>query len=114
MCGTVCQPAISNHALNARRPTGRRSVTERSVMTIPTYLPYYVLFGSIAVIVAVLLGVRNALANSDWPEKDRIAAFRWSVVVLVGWFLFALALGFAGAYQAGAERVPTIQYGITI
>jgi hypothetical protein len=83
-------------------------------MTIPTYLPYYVLFGSIAVIVAILVGVRNALANSDWPEPNRIAVFRWSAAVLVGWFLFSLALGLAGAYQAGAERIPTIQYGIAV
>ena len=62
-------------------------------MTIPTYLPYYVLFGSIAVIVAILVGVRNALANSDWPEPNRIAVFRWSAAVLVGWFLFSSRLG---------------------
>jgi hypothetical protein len=83
-------------------------------MTIPTYLPYYVLIGSVAVTVAILFGLRSALANSDWPEPDRTVAFRWSAAVLIGWFLFSVALGLAGAYQADAERIPTIQYGIAI
>jgi hypothetical protein len=83
-------------------------------MTIPTYLPYYVLIGSIVVITTILFGLRNALANSDWPQPGRTKTIRWSTVVLIGWFLFSLALGLAGAYQAGAERIPTIQYGIAI
>ena len=83
-------------------------------MTIPTYLPYYVLIGSVAVTVAILFGLRSALANSDWPEPDRTVAFRWPAAVLIGWFLFSVALGLAGAYEADAERIPTIQYGIAI
>lgn len=83
-------------------------------MTIPTYLPYYVLIGSIAVIVTILFGLRNALSNSDWPEPDRTVAFRWSAAVLIGWFLLSIALGLAGTYEAGAKRIPTIQYGIAI
>ena len=83
-------------------------------MTIPTYLPYYVLVGSVAIIVTILFGLRTALANADWPERDRTAAFRWSAAVLIGWFLLAVALALAGAYEAGAERIPTIQYGIAI
>ena len=83
-------------------------------MTIPIYLPYYVLIGSVAIIAAILFGLRNALANSDWSEQDRTVAFRWSAAVLIGWFLLAIALGLAGAYQAGPERIPTIQYGIAI
>ena len=82
-------------------------------MTIPTYLPYFVLIGSIVVITTILFGLRNALANSDWPEPNRTKTIRWSIV-LIGWFLFSLALGLAGTYQAGAERIPTIQYGIAI
>jgi hypothetical protein len=83
-------------------------------MTIPTYLPYYVLIGSIVVIVTTLFGLRKALANSDWPETDRTVAFRWSAAVLIGWFLLSLALALMGAYEGGAERIPTIQYGIAI
>ena len=83
-------------------------------MTIPTYLPYHVLIGSVAIIVAILFGLRNALANSGWSEQDRTVAFRWSATVLIGWFLLAIALALGGAYQAGPERIPTIQYGIAL
>jgi hypothetical protein len=83
-------------------------------MTIPTYLPYVVMFGAIGAITAILFGLRNALANAGWSKHDRIAAFRISAVILISWFLVALALGLAGAYKAAPDRVPTIQYGIFI
>lgn len=83
-------------------------------MTIPTYLPYYVLVTSLAIIVTVLFGLRNALTNSGWPEHDRAVAFRWSAAVLIGWFLLALALGLGGAFRAAPDRIPTAQYGIFI
>jgi hypothetical protein len=83
-------------------------------MTVPTYLPYYVLVTSLAIIVTILFGLRNALTNSGWPEHDRAVAFRWSAVVLIGWFLLALALGLGGAFRAAPDRIPTAQYGIFI
>jgi len=83
-------------------------------MTIPTYLPYVVMFGAIGAITAILFGVRNALANAGWSKRDRAAAFRITAVILISWFLVALALGLAGAYKAAPDRVPTIQYGIFI
>ena len=58
-------------------------------MTVATYLPFYVLIGSIAIIGTILLGLRNALTNSAWPEHDRIVAFRSSAIVLIGWFLLS-------------------------
>lgn len=36
-------------------------------MTVPVYLPYYVLAGSAAMPAAILAGVRQALARADWP-----------------------------------------------
>ena len=44
-------------------------------MTIPTYLPYYVLIGAIAIIGTILFGLRNALAPAAWPKHDRALAF---------------------------------------
>jgi hypothetical protein len=41
----------------------------------------------------------------------RAAAFRSSSVIFTSWFLFAIALGVAGAYKAAPDRIPTIQYG---
>jgi hypothetical protein len=83
-------------------------------MTMPTYLPYYVLIGAIAVIATILFGLRNALAKAAWSKHERAAAFRFSAVILIGWFLLAFVLGLAGAYQAAPDRIPTIQYGIFI
>ena len=40
-------------------------------MTIPTYLPYYVLIGTIAIIATILFGLRNALAKAAWSKHER-------------------------------------------
>ena len=40
-------------------------------MTIPTYLPYFVLAGTAGILVAVLYGLNRALAKADWPAHDR-------------------------------------------
>ena len=83
-------------------------------MTIPTYLPYYVLIGTIATIATILFGLRTALANAVWPKQDRAVAFASASIVLIGWFLLALALGLAGTYRPAPDAIPTIQYGIFI
>src|SRR6516164_5546343 len=83
-------------------------------MTIPTYLPYFVLVTASAIIATILVGLRNALAQAAWPKHDRASAFRIFAVILISWFLLALALGLAGAYEAAPNRLPTIQYGIFI
>jgi hypothetical protein len=83
-------------------------------MAIPTYLPYFVLVSASAVIAAILFGLRNALVQAPWPQHERAVAFRISAVILVAWFLLALALGLAGAYKAAPDRIPTIQYDIFI
>jgi hypothetical protein len=36
-------------------------------MTIPTYLPYFVLTGTAATLIAILYGLNRALADADWP-----------------------------------------------
>ena len=60
-------------------------IKEKAAMTIPTYLPYYVLIGAIAIIATILFGLRNALAKAAWPKYDRALAFRFSAVILIGW-----------------------------
>lgn len=83
-------------------------------MPVPTYLPFYVLIGSVAIILAILFGLRKALADAAWPEYDRNGALRSAAVILIGWFLLATILGIAGAYRAAPDRIPTLQYGIFI
>ena len=81
-------------------------------MSVPTYLPYYVLAGTAAIIVTLLYGLNEALAKADWPTQDRARVMRWSAVILLGWFTAAVALGAGGAYRVDQEAIPTIQYGI--
>lgn len=81
-------------------------------MTVPVYLPYYVLAGSVAIVAVILLGLRRALIMAGWSSHDRRRAARISAVVLIGWFGAAIALGWLGVYRGVADRIPTIQYGI--
>ena len=83
-------------------------------MTIPAYLPYYVLLGSAGIIATLLYGLSRALAKADWTPVERARAVRLSGVVLIGWFVAATGLALAGVYQAAADRIPVIQFGIAV
>lgn len=81
-------------------------------MTIPTYLPYYVLTGSVGIIAAILFGLHNGLVKADWPVHSRRPVVRTTAFVIIGWFALAVMLAVLGAYHAESDRIPTIQYGI--
>ena len=67
-------------------------------MSVPAYVPYYIYVGAAAIIAAVLLGLRRALAEAKWPEHDRTQTVRTAAIILIGWFAFAVTLGALGAY----------------
>lgn len=83
-------------------------------MTVPAYLPYYVLGGSIAMVIVSLVGTHRALQRANWEEGERRRGFRVVSIILVGWFLLATALVWLEAYRATSDRFPTIQYGLFI
>ena len=83
-------------------------------MTIPTYLPYFVLTGTAATLIAILYGLNRALANADWPSPDRRRTLIVSAVILIGWLAAAIVLAALGVYHVNASEVPTIQYGIVL
>ena len=83
-------------------------------MTVPVYLTYYVLAGSVAIVAAILLGIHRALIMAGWSSHDRRRADRISAVVLIGWFGAAIVLGSVGVYRGVADRIPTIQYGLLV
>lgn len=83
-------------------------------MTVPAYLPYYVLAGSAAMTAAIVAGVHQALARANWPTPGRHRVTRVATLVLTGWLGAAIALGFLGVYRAASDRLPTIQYGILV
>jgi hypothetical protein len=81
-------------------------------MTVPAYLTIYVLARSAAVILTILFGLRAALAQAEWPARDRIVVVWTAALILVGWFALAALLGAAGAFHANAGQLPSIQYGL--
>ena len=83
-------------------------------MSISTYLPFTVLAGCIATIVAVVVGVSRAVKRSDWSEHQRQRTVQAAAAVLSGWFVLAVALALAGVYSGATSRIPTIQFGIAI
>jgi hypothetical protein len=83
-------------------------------MTIPTYLPYYVLTGSVGIIASILFGLHNGLVKADWPTHNRTSVVQTTAIVLIGWFSVATALAVLGAYHAESDRIPTLQYGILV
>lgn len=83
-------------------------------MSVPAFLPYYVLGGAIAVIVAIIVATNRALVRANWDEAERVRTMRVLSIVLVGWFLISIALAWFGVYRGEADRLPTIQFGIFV
>lgn len=79
-----------------------------------SFLTFYVLGGSVAMMAAVLVGVRAALKLSGWLEAEQSRAMRTVAGVLIGWFAVAAALSWYGAFEGTLERAPTLQYGLFI
>ncbi len=80
----------------------------------PDYLPAYVLSGSVAIVVSVLLGVHRGLKGAGWPDRDRRRAVGSMAALLIAWFFAALVPSWLGFYRGTPSRIPTIQYGILI
>lgn len=83
-------------------------------MTVPAYLPYYVLIGSIGIIAAVLFGLNQALVRANWQISERRRAIRTTAAVLIGWFALAVVLASLGVYRGASDRLPTIPFGILL
>jgi hypothetical protein len=83
-------------------------------MTVPAYLPYFVIAGATGTIAAILLGLRRALEDANWSERDRAITFRSAAVIIALWFALSLALALAGFYRGSVTNLPTIQYGIFV
>ena len=83
-------------------------------MTIPTYLPAYVLTSTIAVIVTLVFGLRAALISAGWAAPQRAVAVGTAAAILIGWFALAALLGAGGTFHAAAGQLPSIQYGVFV
>jgi hypothetical protein len=83
-------------------------------MTIPNYLPYFIAAGAVAVLITILYGLNQALADAHWSTADRRQTLRVSAVILLGWLTAAITLGAMGIYHVASGDRPTIQYGILL
>ncbi len=83
-------------------------------MTIPTFLPYFVLSGTAAMLVAVLYGLNRALAAAAWTAQDRSRAVVASAAILMSWLALSIALAASGVYHVTATGIPTLQYGLLL
>ena len=83
-------------------------------MTIPAYLPAYVLVGTAAIFVAMLFGLNRALIIAAWPHDRRRRVVAATAAVLLLWLAGAVALALSGVFQASAAERPTIQYAIAL
>jgi hypothetical protein len=83
-------------------------------MDIPTDLPFTVVAGCVATIVALVAGISQALKRSNWNENRRRRSVQTAASVLAGWFVLAVALAVIGVYRGAPGGIPTIEFGIAI
>jgi hypothetical protein len=83
-------------------------------MSAPTYVTYCILLSSIAIIAAVLAGLRIAVTRAGWERSQRVATLRAAIVLVPLWFVVALALSSAKVFRATADGTPTIEFGIFV
>src|SRR5215475_5736607 len=83
-------------------------------MTIPTYLPYFISAGTVAVLIAILYGLNRTLADAHWPAADRTRTLSVAALILLGWLAIAITLSALGTYHVTSGDRPTIQYGIVL
>jgi hypothetical protein len=83
-------------------------------MTIPAYLPYYIVGGSIAIIAAVLFGLNLGLKRANWLDRERTKVVRTTALILIGWFAATVVLASLGVYHGAPDRMPTLQYAIVL
>lgn len=83
-------------------------------MTVPSYLPYFVLVSGVGIVAMLLFGLRLALSRAGWSADDQSRVVRISALMLIGWLGIAFALGVSGVYRGASDQIPTIQYGILV
>lgn len=81
-------------------------------MEVPAYLPPYVLCGTLAIAVAVLVGLNRGLQRARWPDRDRRRAVQGGAALLVAWCFAALLLSWFEFFRGAPSRIPTIEYGV--
>lgn len=80
-------------------------------MTVPGYVVYTELGGSLGIVAALIFGLRHVIARTGWHVAERVRIQRAISFGLIAWFGTALALSWFGYFRGAADRVPTIGLG---
>jgi hypothetical protein len=82
-------------------------------MNSPTsFLTVYVLFATVATVVALLWGLRSAISQAELSPRQQRRSFWAGTALLVGWFFAALLPSWLGFYQGAPKRILTIEFGL--
>lgn len=83
-------------------------------MNAPTYLSYYILVSSFAILVVALAGIRAAVVQAGWNDAQRTSTWQAATALFVVWVVLAAILALAGVFRGAADRMPTIEFGIFV
>lgn len=81
-------------------------------MTPPDFITASLLGENLAIIAALLFGLRQSLVRADWPAGRRDDILRWAGAILIAWFGAAVAASWLGFFKGAAGRPPTIELGV--
>ncbi len=90
------------------------TTTKGCFVTVPGYLPYFVLVSVAGIAATLLFGLRLALSKAGWSADDQSHVIPISALVLIGWLAIAFALGVSGVYRGASDQMPRIQYGMVL
>jgi hypothetical protein len=83
-------------------------------MTAPSYVEMIVTAGDIAIVIALIYGLNQALVRAAWPVKARARAVRNASVILIAWYGAAFTLSRLDFFRGAEDRIPTIQLGVFV
>jgi len=79
---------------------------------VPGFLFPFMLYGTLATLAALFLGLNRSLKIANWSTQDRGKAI-WAAAAMITVFYLAALLPSRSSFYAGsATSIPTIQYGI--
>src|SRR6202012_970816 len=79
---------------------------------VPGFLFPFMLYGTLATLAALFLGLSRSLKIANWSTQDRGKAIWAAAALITVFYLAALLPSRSSFYARSATSIPTIQYGI--
>lgn len=83
-------------------------------MSAPAYLTYYVIGGSLLILIALSAGVWSVTAKAGWADSRHRRFTEGAVTVLAAWLVAAIVLAIMGVYASSPQQLPTVEYGLLV